>query len=625
MLLIWNNGFRWEGRGMKKRCSCLAAAMLLLLTFAAPACAIQKEAVNIADFYTDKARYAPGETVRVSLKLQPGSAISGKLLVTAWHLDQIIQPSLTIPVTADGDGSEIIFDWQPPETDYQGYLLQASMVDESGTMLDSCQVAVDVSSAWVKFPRYGYLWDFTKEAPAEEKIASLTRYHINGLQYYDWQYRHHIPLGKDTAKWQDWSGRWIYGDVIARYIAAAREKGMMNLNYNMVYAANKTYLRDGTGVDPAWRLVKANGQDFTCTMSESRGSTGILQFFNILNEGWQEYIFKAEKEAIEKMGFDGWHGDTIGENGRMQTPDGNPLGFDENGRPIQYVKDGYTTFLNKAKEALGDKYLVFNPVGAQGIEKVNASNVDVLYAEFWPWDKNRWGQHYDTYNAIQREIFAAAKESGGKSLVVAGYVNYKAPGEYFNPAAVLLMDAVVFSSGGARIELGNGDNMLSNEYFPGDGAKAMGGELQAKVIRLYDFITAYENLLRNGPQPVEKTIALDGVSQSSTGAGNAVWAFATATDGYEMLHLINLTGTDSMWRDENQTKPEPTPVNAIPVRYYTDEDIQALFMTSPDGEDIVPQTLAFEKGSDEKGRYITFTVPSLRYWDMVFMRIKAHE
>ncbi len=617
--------FRWKGRGVVRKCICLAAALWLLLIPAAMACAAEKEAVHITDFYTDKARYSPGELVRASLAFKPGRAVAGTLMITAWHLDQTVAPSLSLPFALDAGETVFSFDWQPPETDYKGYLLQASLLDESGAFIHRGQVAVDVSSTWVKFPRYGYLWDFTRDARAEEKIMALARYHINGLQYYDWQYRHHIPLGKNAQKWQDWSGRWIWGDVIARYIAAAREKGMVNLNYNMIYGANKTYLRDGTGVDPAWRLVKANGQDFACTMSESRGSTGILQFFNILNEGWQKYIFQAEKEAIGKMGFDGWHGDTIGENGRMQTPEGDPLGMDENGRPVHYVKDGYTIFLNRAKEALGDKHLVFNPVGAQGIEKVNKSRVDVLYAEFWPWDKNRWGQHYDTYSALQREIFSAAGESGGKSLVVAGYVNYKAPGEYFNPAAVLLMDAVVFSSGGARIELGNGDNMLSNEYFPGDSAKKMGEALQAKVRRMYDFITAYENLLRGGPKPVERSIALTGVRKSATGTGDAVWAFATADDGYEMLHLINLTGTDSLWRDENQTKPEPTPLGAIPVRYHTESDVQALYIASPDDEDIAPLELAFEMGLDEKGRYITFTVPSLAYWNMVFMRVKAHE
>ncbi len=609
---------------MGRKCICLAAALWMLAAFASPSCAAGKEAVHITDFYTDKARYAPGDLVRATIQLQPGRAVSGTLVLTVWHLDELIHPSLTIPFALDGNETVLSFDWQPPETDYMGYLLQASLLDERGACVGMGQVAVDVSSTWVKFPRYGYLWDFTKDAPAEEKIAALAKYHINGLQYYDWQYRHHIPLFKDTEKWQDWSGRWIYGDVIKRYIATARDKGMVNMAYNMIYGANKTYLRDGTGIDPAWRLVKENGEDFTCVMSESRGSTGILQFFNILNEDWQTYIFREEKEALDALGFDGWHGDTIGEYGRMQTPEGNDLGQDENGKSIRFVKDGYTIFLNKAKEALGSKYLDFNPVGAQGIEKVNVSHVDVLYAEFWPWEKSRWGQHYNTYNALQQEIFAAARESGGKSLVVAGYINYKAPGEYFSPAAVLLMDAVVFASGGARIELGNGDNMLSNEYFPGDSAKKMGEALQEKVRRMYEFITAYENLLRGGPMPVTRSIQLNGVRQSSTGAGDAVWAFAMAKEGYEVLHQINLTGTDNLWRDENQTKHEPTPQGAIPVRYYTESNVAAVFMASPDREDIAPQELAFETGSDEKGSYITFTVPPLIYWDMVFMRI-AHE
>ena len=36
----------------------------------------------------------------------------------------------------------------------------------------------------------------------------------------------------------------------------------------------------------------------------------------------------------------------------------------------------------------------------------------------------------------------------------------------FNMSAVLLTDAAVYAAGGSRIELGDGDEMLSNEYFP---------------------------------------------------------------------------------------------------------------------------------------------------------------
>ena len=126
------------------------------------------------------------------------------------------------------------------------------------------------------------------------KSPLLNRYHLNGLEYYDWQYRHHIPLSADLEKWQDWSGRWIYGDVLKRYIAAAKARNMVNMAYDMIYAANKTYAGDGSGVDPAWRLIKADGEDFTCEMSRERGDIGVLQYFNPLNEGWQAYILPED-------------------------------------------------------------------------------------------------------------------------------------------------------------------------------------------------------------------------------------------------------------------------------------------------------------------------------------------
>jgi dextranase len=318
---------------MAKRLYGLFLALCLLPGLGAPACAAQGEVVRITDLYTDKARYAPGETVRAVLIFESASPVSGTVLVTARHLDQYLVPSLTFPFEAGAGQTSLEFDFKPPEMDYQGYLLEASLQDGSGAVLDKGQVALDVSSVWTKFPRYGYLWDFTENAPAREKIEALAKYHINGLQYYDWQYRHHIPLSPDTKKWQDWSGRWIYGDVIESYIAAAREKAMVNMAYNMVYGANKTYLRDGTGVDPAWRLVKADGQDFTCVMSQSRGSTGILQFFNILNEGWQAYIFRAEKEAIENWALTAGMATPSAKTARCKRPKESPLASTIRGGP----------------------------------------------------------------------------------------------------------------------------------------------------------------------------------------------------------------------------------------------------------------------------------------------------
>jgi hypothetical protein len=53
------------------------------------------------------------------------------------------------------------------------------------------------------------------------------------------------------------------------------------------------------------------------------------------------------------------------------------LGTDEKGEPIYEVKETYRQFLKEAKQALGEHYLSFNPVGAQGIEQANTSAADV--------------------------------------------------------------------------------------------------------------------------------------------------------------------------------------------------------------------------------------------------------
>ncbi len=577
------------------------------------------KAVMSTNISTDKARYIPGETVQVTLYSEQAFSQADGFHLAVFSPEGIVSEGNIASYALDERGHTLQISWQPSAEDFRGYLVQVSAHTVDGSKL-LAEIAVDVSSSWVKFPRYGYLWDFTENAIAEAKIEALNRYHINSLQYYDWQYRHHQPLSQDSEKWQDWSARWIYGDVLRRYIAAAAEHHMTNMAYNMIYAANKTYLRDGSGIDPAWRLINAKGEDFTCVMSQTRGNVGILQFFNILNPNWQAHIFQTEIEALDAMGFDGWHGDTIGEYGAMTTADGQPLGLDDQGNPIHLVKDGYTIFLDKAKAALGERYLTFNPVGAQGIEKVSVSDVDVLYSEFWPWEKSRWDKAFDNYATLQKEIFDAASVSGGKSLVVAAYVNYRAAQTTFNPPAVRLLDAVVYASGGSRIELGNGDNMLSDEYFPADIHKVMSEDLRQQTVMLYDFITAYQNLLRDGQTPIERTVLLENIKHSTTGQNDAVWTFVMADRTYEILHLINLTGTDNRWRDETQTKAEPTVLENITVKYYTDLTPQTVTLASPDGESIAPQALSFTVEQDGQGRYLAFTLPSLKYWNMIFMR-----
>lgn len=586
------------------RCFC---ALALLVLFAGARSAKGDETMVCR---TEKSMYAPGETAVVCLENLPAEATA--LRARLYSLERCVW-DWQLPASKR-------FPLSLPDADGRGYALEVEALDEQQNVLTSAFTAVDVSSSWTKFPRYGYVWDFTPSADAESKADEMARYHLNGVQFYDWQYRHHRPLADDLSGWRDWSGRWISGDTVRAYLRAAHDRGMACMAYNMIYAANETYLTDGSGVQADWRLVRANGADFTCDMDAKLGPVGVLQYFNLLNPDWQSYIFAQENRVFEAFDFDGWHGDTIGENGPMRTADGGPLGYDADGKPIHLVKDGYTAFLNAAKASIGDKYLAFNPVGAQGIENVNVSAVDVLYTEFWPWDRNANGRLYDDYYTLHRAILGACEQSGGKSLIVAAYVNYRNPKAAFNPATVRMLDCVVFASGGSRIELGNGGNMLSDEYFPADGKKRMDDGLRSAVGRLYDFLVAYENLLRDGQRPVSRTVRLENLPVSTDGRSDTVWCFAKADSSTEIYHFLNLTGTDDGWRDEEQTKKPPIAHENVKTRLYTDYPVREVWLASPDGESPLPLPLEFQTGRDANGAYAEFTQPALEYWNLIFLR-----
>ncbi len=575
------------------RCFC---ALALLVLFAGARSAKGDETMVCR---TEKSMYAPGETAVVCLENLPAEATA--LRARLYSLERCVW-DWQLPASKR-------FPLSLPDADGRGYALEIEALDEQQNVLTSAFTAVDVSSSWTKFPRYGYVWDFTPSADAESKADEMARYHLNGVQFYDWQYRHHRPLADDLSGWRDWSGRWISGDTVRAYLRAAHDRGMACMAYNMIYAANETYLTDGSGVQADWRLVRANGADFTCDMDAKLGPVGVLQYFNLLNPDWQSYIFAQENRVFEAFDFDGWHGDTIGENGPMRTADGGPLSYDADGKPI-YL----------AKAAIGDKYLAFNPVGAQGIENVNVSAVDVLYTEFWPWDRNANGRLYDDYYTLHRTILGACKQSGGKSLIVAAYVNYRNPKAAFNPATVRMLDCVVFASGGSRIELGNGGNMLSDEYFPADGKKRMDDGLRSAVGRLYDFLVAYENLLRDGQRPVSRTVRLENLPVSTDGRSDTVWCFAKADSSTEIYHFLNLTGTDDGWRDEEQTKKPPIAHENVKTRLYTDYPVREVWLASPDGESLLPLHLEFQTGRDANGAYAEFTQPALEYWNLIFLR-----
>ncbi len=208
---------------------------------------------------------------------------------------------------------------------------------------------------------------------------------------------------------------------------------------------------------------------------------------------------------------------------------------------------------------------------------------------------------------------------GNKNTVLAAYMNYEfsnQPGE-FNTPGVLLANSVIFAAGGSHLELG--EHMLSKEYFPHKNLK-IAQSLQSSLIKYYDFLVAYENLLRDNLQEVPISIrSHDRVLFSSQPEQGKVWYYAKQKMNIKVIHFINFVDAKTLeWRDTNGSQAEPQDRKQLNVQLKETRSIKKIWLASPDIQNGIPISLPFKQENEE----VRFTLPSLKYWDMVVIEYK---
>ena len=165
-----------------------------------------------------------------------------------------------------------------------------------------------------------------------------------------------------------------------------------------------------------------------------------------------------------------------------------------------------------------------------------------------------------------------------------------------------------------------GDHMLSREYFPA-APLAMTEELRTAMISYYDFMTAYQDLLRGksskAASAIKVTTTANGVSANSwLPRANSIITFSKNVDNKQVIHLLNFQNTtDLSWRDLDGTRQEPPLTKNLPLTVSTLRSINKVWVASPDVNGGVVQELDF---TQQNGK-VTFTLPSLKYWTMVVM------
>lgn len=563
----------------------------------------------ISEVYTDKARYNPKDKVNVKVELNNklNKNYKGSLEIYFKHLNNIALKKKVEVSLGSKEKKTVDISWNAPSEDYKGYLVEV-YVSHGIKVDDNKNTAVDISSDWTKFPRYGYIAEYPEQSKEETegKIDWINKFHIDGLQFYDWQNKHQKPLPGDSnsipKSWKDIANRDIYFQTVKDYIDIAHSKNMKAANYNLIYGAYTDY--EKYGIKPEWGIYKDANHSVQDVHSLPSGWASSLAVFNPANSEWQNYIYKAEAEANKALKFDVFHMDTLGSRGQT---------FDYYGKEVN-LPDTYTEFINKAKKELGT-YTVFNTVNRYGLEQVAKSEVDFLYSELWPSD-------YQSYYSFKETIDKGYELTGGKkNTVIAAYINYgraSTPGE-FNEHSVRLTDAAIFAAGGAHIELGD-TGMLAREYFPNKNL-TMSKPLVAAMRNYYDFLVAYENLLRDGLTDNKNKIELNGINTSSNGKQDTVWTYSKEKKGFEVIQMINLLGMRRpAWRDDGANYNAPTAKKDLKLNYIVKKGkIKGVYLASPDLNGGKAVKLEYSAKSEEDGTHLQINIPELQYWDMVYI------
>ena len=342
----------------------VALVLPIQITDVASAAAKRSKPVTVT-LTANRAVYQPNDSVRIDIQVNNLLKSDSKTAsVSVYNLSEKLSTT-SVKLSAKGTAT---FTWQAPAADFTGYLISVTAANSPAA------IGVDVSSDWARFPRYGFLSNFGAMTMAQQSavIENLTRFHINAVQFYDWQDSHSQPLsvtnGVPALVWNDIANRPTSFTTVLNYISLAHAKGMKAMNYNLINGAYSADL--APRVLPEWGLFE-NPHRTSPAKHILNNWESDLYLQDPSNQGWRDYLIGQEAQVQKFLQFDGWHVDQLGNRGLL---------YDYSGKPAAY-QDGFTGFLAQAKSRLGYD-LAMNAVDGFGQEQIlNSGSVKIAYNE----------------------------------------------------------------------------------------------------------------------------------------------------------------------------------------------------------------------------------------------------
>ena len=530
---------------------------------------------HVTRAYTDKATHKPGTQAKITAE----ASGDGSVHFSVSHLGMEVASG-----DATVENGKATWTYPTPSENNQGYLVTATGAD--GT---HAETAIDASTSWTRFPRMGFLSHFKPTAPQgtdghttyesflfqqpQDYIDKLSQdYHINALQYYDWQYRHEQPVatGDLADKWPLWyRDTYASKKTITDYIQDAGNANMGSLAYSMAYAANDNY--DTNTIKDEWRLRNDDGSYWVRDLGEQwwvPTPEGVDKpknhqiMMNVNNNGWRNYItdqYVAQKDAF---GFDGTHIDTLGQTVKK----------DEAGNSVD-LTDGLTALVNDTAAKTGTATGINLPDGA-GTDKIGPSSASYIYTELW--DHNETNQQVATY------LQGARNAAGNKPQIVAAYANNYDPTQSGRPAVptqdgprIEAESDQASVSGGAHIL--SGDDSASGGAYAGDfsqGGSTVTFTVDAGQGGTFTFTTRYarqdddpnyHQMILDMGTPTQKLIKY--VHFDQTGS------YDTWKDMTETVELTPGTHTISYWVPTDRTYT-PVNIDCITFREFNTDSVK---------------------------------------------------
>jgi len=603
---------------------------------------------------------AETKTMTVNLTLQHASEIIGQD-----NVDIILAAGTSAKVSNLTVASEWL-------TNNTGYLVTISVNDKSGSTLSSKRAGLSVEDDWTVFPRYGIVAGsptdqnsiLVKNLEAYRKELELMKsMNINSYFFYDAysEATDPFPEGVDSfvQKWNTWSHTQVDTKAVKELVDQVHKSGAVAMLYNMISA-------DSNPKNPALPLAALaynfydsfgkKGEPMTYTICDNPTQV----YYDPANPDWQKYIAGIMKSAMDRMGFDGWQGDTIGDNRVTDYEHRNSS--DE--ADSHMMSDSYASFINAMKDLIGEKYYItINDVNGGNDDKLAKARQDVVYNELWTNGGSVIpGRMQVAYGDLKARIDMVRNKTG-KSLIVGAYmeepgIDYTVPGgkatngagkdalagKPLQADATLLVDATVAAAGGYHMSiaaLANANaalNVLQSAYYPTQYLSVAKDTIR-KLYNYQQFITAYENLLRgegvtNSTQSVStKNAAGEILSKDALGVtGDQVWTFAKSGKGFSTVQMINMMGINAGWHNEEGYADNKTPdaQEDLTVRLSlagkTAQEAAKIadqvYVTSPD--DWATSSMKKAQASletDENGQpVLVISVPKLTLWNMLYIK-----